>query len=143
MGQITIDSLPSVGMTLLFVHCVHSRLAGECHTAKECIYSPDSKGLPANVIPTKECIYSPDSKGLPANVIPTKECIYSLASLCISRLFFNGANNNRFSPFGRNDIVICPIVFTQGLPTNVIPTKERIYSLASLCISKFFFQCDK
>ena len=35
-------------------------------------------------------------------VIPTKESIYSLASLS-----YNVINNNRFLPFGRNDIVIC------------------------------------
>lgn len=34
-------------------------------------------------------------------------------------------------------LLICPIVFTQGLTANVIPTKEGIYSLASLCIANF------
>ncbi len=54
------------------------------------------------VIPTKEGNYSFSKKGLPTNVIPTKESIYSLASLS-----YNVINNNRFLPFGRNDIVIC------------------------------------
>ena len=54
------------------------------------------------VIPTKEDNYSFSKIGLPTNVIPTKESIYSLASLS-----YNVINNNRFLPFGRNDIVIC------------------------------------
>ena len=42
-----------------------------------------------------------------AYVIPTKEGVYSLANLFKSKLSYNETNNNRFLPYGRNDIVIC------------------------------------
>ena len=43
----------------------------------------------------------------------TDEGVYLFADKTLKSSFFpNGTNNNRFSPSGRNDIVICPIVVT-------------------------------